>query len=298
MGTRRMKNYVWLVRREFWENKAIWIIPAAIGCTLTIAALFGRVEIALPGSPQQSRSVAAMALYAFGAVFFVAMSIYSCWYLLECLHADRKDRSVLFWKSMPISDTATVLSKLFVGLIAVPAVYFAAADLATLLMAGILSARMSLGGVLSQPAFWQPTFWLQLQVLWVYVILTTAIWFLPITGWLLVVSAWAKRAAVLWAILPPLAAILAEHLFMHTHVIANVLSGRLVTGYRDAAFYDPMPHHEWSMQAGDPAAALESTWRLLDLASFLSNPQTWIGVLCGAGLIGGAIQLRMRRAEA
>ena len=293
-----MKNYVWLVRREFWENKAIWIIPVAIGCTLTIAALFGRVEIALPAPPEQNRSVAAMAFFALGAVFFVVMSIYSCWYLLECLHADRKDRSVLFWKSMPISDTATVLSKLFVGLIAVPAVYFAAADLATLLMAVILSARMSLGGVPSQPAFWQPAFWLQLQVLWVYAILTAAIWFLPISGWLLVVSAWAKRAVLLWAILPPLAAILAEHLFVHTHVIANVLSGRLLTGYRDAAFHDPIPHHEWSMRAGDPAAALESTWRMLDLVGFLSNPQTWIGALCGAALIGAAIQLRMRRAEA
>jgi ABC-2 type transport system permease protein len=290
-----MKNYVWLVRREFWENKGIWIIPVAIGCTLTIAALFGRVEIALP---EQNRSVAAMVFFALGAVFFVAMSIYSCWYLLECLHADRRDRSVLFWKSMPISDTATVLSKVFVGLIAIPVVYFAAADLATLLMAIILSARMSWGGVLSQAAFWQPAFWLQLQVLWVYAILTAAIWFLPISGWLLVVSAWAKRAVLLWAILPPLAAILAEHLFIHTHVIANVLSARLLTGYRDAAFQDPIPHHEWSMRAGDPATALESTWHLLDLASFLSNPQTWIGALCGAALIGAATQLRTRRAEA
>jgi ABC-2 type transport system permease protein len=297
MGTRRMKNYVWLVRREFWENKAIWIIPAAIGCTLTIASLFGRIEIALPGLPEQ-RSAAAMALFAVGALFFAATSIYSCWYLLDCLHADRKDRSVLFWKSMPISDTATVLSKLFVGLIAVPVVYFAAADLATLLMAGILSARMSVGGALSPASFWQPTFWLQLQVVWVYVILTTAIWFLPISAWLLVVSAWAKRALTLWAILPPLAAILAEHLFLHTHVIANVLRTRLLAGYPEAAFNDPMPHHEWSLRAGEPAAALESLCRLLNPVGFLSNPQTWIGMLCGAALIVAAIQLRMRRAEA
>jgi ABC-2 type transport system permease protein len=292
-----MKNYVWLVRREFWENKAIWIIPAAIGCTLTIAALFGRVEIALPALPTQNRSVAAMVFFALGAVFFVVMSIYSCWYLLECLHADRKDRSVLFWKSMPISDTATVVSKLFVGLIAIPVVYFAAADLATLLMAVILSARMSLGGALAETAFWHPSFWLQLQVLWVYAILTAAIWFLPICGWLLVVSAWARRAVLLWAILPPLAAILAEHLFVHTHVIASVLSGRLLGGYRAAAFDDPMPHREWSLQAGDPAAALESTWRVLDLTGFLANPQTWIGALCGAALIAVAIRLRMRCAE-
>ena len=95
------------------------------------------------------------------------MTIYSTWYLLDCLYADRKDRSVLFWKSLPISDTATVLSKLFIGLIAIPIVYFAAADLSTLLMAFIISVRAhsSLGS-----ALWQPDLWLQLQVLWLYVI--------------------------------------------------------------------------------------------------------------------------------
>jgi ABC-2 type transport system permease protein len=148
-----------------------------------------------------------------------------------------------------------------------------------------------------RPAFWQPSFWLQLQVLWVYVILTTAIWFLPISGWLLVVSAWAKRALILWTILPPLAAILAERMFMRTHVIANVLYERLIVGYPQAAFSDAMPQHEWSLHAGDPAIALESTWHLLDLARFLANPQTWLGAVCGAALILGAIQLRMRRAE-
>ncbi|MGA2342092.1 MAG: hypothetical protein ABSG29_02790 [Steroidobacteraceae bacterium] len=287
-----MKTYLWLVRREFWENRAIWIMPCCIGGALTIAALFGRVEIDLPNLPEQNRSVMAMALFAFGAVFYFALSIYSCWYLLECLYADRKDRSVLFWKSMPVSDTATVLSKVFVGLIAIPAVYFAVAELSTLLMAVIVSARMSLGG-----ALWQPKLWLQFQVLWVYAILTTAIWYLPVCGWLLVVSAWAKRAVVLWAILPPLAVILVERLFIGTHLIAGVLHGRLL-GYRHAAFYDPSPHHEWSMKAGDPAAALASAWSVLDLTSFLLNPETWIGALCGAGLIAVAIQLRMRRAEA
>jgi hypothetical protein len=91
--------------------------------------------------------------------------------------------------------------------------------------------------------------------------------------------------------------ILVERLFIGTHLIAGVLHGRLL-GYRHAAFYDPSPHHEWSMKAGDPAAALASAWSVLDLTSFLLNPETWIGALCGAGLIAVAIQLRMRRAEA
>ena len=136
-----MNIFVWLVKREFWENRAIWMIPAAIGVLLTLASLFGTVEATFFGSDERTRSMAAMMFLAFGALFFAAMSLYSYWYLLDCLYADRKDRSVLFWKSLPISDTATVLSKLFVALVAIPMVYFAAADAATLLAAFVLSVR-------------------------------------------------------------------------------------------------------------------------------------------------------------
>ena len=191
-----MNTYLWLVKREFWENRAIWVIPAAIGVLLTLASLFGTVEATFFDSAERTRSMAGMMFLAFGALFFAAMSIYSYWYLLDCLYTDRRDRSVLFWKSLPISDAATVLSKLFVALIAIPMVYFAAADAASLLAAFVLSVRAhSLLG----NALWQPDVWLQLQAVWLYVIVTTAIWYLPITGWLLVISAWAKRAVVLWS---------------------------------------------------------------------------------------------------
>ena len=115
-----MNTYVWLIRREFWENRAIWICPAVIACALMLAALFGRVEVAGLGSPERNRAMAGMVLFAFGIIFFLVMTIYSSWYLLDCLNADRKDRSILFWKSLPISDTAMVLAKLFTGLIAIP----------------------------------------------------------------------------------------------------------------------------------------------------------------------------------
>jgi ABC-2 type transport system permease protein len=181
----------------------------------------------------------------------------------------------------------------FVALIAIPVVYLAAADLAAVLVAIIVSLRTSLGGTL-----WHPGYWLQLQLLWLYALFTSAIWFLPISGWLLVVSAWARRAVILWAILPPLGAILAERLFIGTHALGRLINGRLLAGYREAAFHEPSPH-EWSMQAGDPATALESAWRLPALIpGFLASPETWIGALIGVALIALAIQLRARRAEA
>jgi ABC-2 type transport system permease protein len=291
-----MNTYIWLIRREFWENRAIWMVPAVISAALVFAALFGRVEIMMLTSPEQNRSMAAMVLFAFGVIFFAVMSLYCTWYLLDCLYADRKDRSVLFWKSLPISDTATVFTKLFMGLIVIPVVYFLAADLSSLIMAFIISLRVrsTFGS-----ALWRPDLWLQLQVLWLYVIVTTAIWYLPVAGWLMLVSAWAKRAVTLWSILPPLAVILAERLFLGSHLFGSLLRYRLL-GYIPLAFYDLSHRAAWAttiIGGDDHLTTPTSVWALLNPAGFFSSPATWEGVVVGAALIFGAIQLRLRRTE-
>src|SRR5580692_3723855 len=169
-------NGAWLIRREFWENRAIWMIPALFGGLLLLAALFGQVSIPRLTSPQESRAAAAAFLGVVGITFFAVMSVYSTWYLLDCLYTDRRDRSILFWKSLPISDATTVLIKLLVGMIIIPLVYFAAADATALLAAFILSirARAAIGSSL-----WNGQVWGQVQVLWMYAIVTTAIWYLP-----------------------------------------------------------------------------------------------------------------------
>jgi ABC-2 type transport system permease protein len=286
--------YVWLVKREFWENRAIWVIPASIGVLLTLASLFGTVEATFFDSPQGIRSMAGMMFVAFGAVFFAVMSLYSYWYLLDCLYTDRKDRSILFWKSLPISDTATVLSKLFVGLVAIPIVYFAAADASTLLAAFVLSVRAH---SLPAGALWQPDVWLQLQALWIYVIVTTAIWYLPVTGWLLVISAWARRAVMLWSILPPLAVILAERLFIGTDACLRMIDDRLV-GYASRAFNSPADGTHWADDLpGNQPFGPPTAWHILDPWGFLSSPATWVGALIGVVLIAAAIQLRMRKGD-
>jgi len=289
-----MNTYVWLIRREFWENKAIWVLPALLGIALILAALFGRVDVDVV-STEQHRANAETVLIGFGAVFYAVMSLYSTWYLLDCLYADRKDRSVLFWKSLPISDTATVLSKVLVGLIVIPLVCFLAVDFASVLVAFIVSlrTRWSMGS-----ALWQPDMWLELQVLWLYVIASAALWYLPLTGWLLVVSAWAKRAVMLWSILPPLAAILAERLFLGTHTVWDVVQNRLF-GY-SLAFHVVTRGSLEGADSSDGPDLVVAPIRTLDLLNphgLLSSSATWIGALVGALLVFGAIQLRMRRTE-
>jgi ABC-2 type transport system permease protein len=295
-----MNHYFWLMKREFWENRAIWAVPAIIGGLLLLAALFGRIDTvnlttAALTTPAQTRIVGWAVLFALSGTFFVVMSIYSTWYLLDCLYADRKDRSVLFWKSLPLSDTATVLSKLVTAVIVIPLVYFVAADFTTILIAFILSVRASsaLGG-----ALWHAELWLQLQALWLYVIVTTAIWYLPVAGWLLVISAWARRAVMLWAILPPLALYLAERWFLGSHMVGTQLNTRL-WGYLPLAFHTAPDSTHWATTVfdNDRITAPSNLWVLLNPGSFLSSPQTWIGAAIGIAFIIGAVQLRLRRTE-
>jgi ABC-2 type transport system permease protein len=289
----------WLVRREFWENRAIWLIPAVFGALLILASLFGGYQVLGAADLASVRTVvqagALDGMILIAIAFFGVMSIYATWYLLDCLYGDRRDRSILFWKSMPISDTATVLCKLGVALVVIPLVYFAFAELTTLMMAFVISVRASsyIGSTL-----WRGELWLQIQALWLYMIVTAAIWYLPVAGWLLVVSAWAKRAVILWSILPLLAVTVAERVFLGTHVIWHLLDARLWGFLAHALRYTPGSENWVTTVIGHEAITTPvDLWRFFNPAGFFASPATWIGAAVGAALIFGAIQLRMRRAE-
>ena len=138
--------------------------------------------------------------------------------------------------------------------------------------------------------------WLQIQALWLYMIATTAIWYLPVAAYLLVISSWARRAVTLWSLLPPIALILGERWFFGTNVIAHQLGVRLF-GFAEAAFSPNLG--SWAMNAADHDGLRTPAdiFSFLDFGGFLSSAQTWIGALVGAALIFAAIQLRMRRTE-
>jgi len=291
-----VNNSKWLIRREFWENRAIWMIPAVFGGLLLLAALFGQVSIPRLTSPQESEQAAAAFLVIVGAMFYLVMGVYSTWYLLDCLYTDRKDRSILFWKSLPLSDATTVLCKLLVGMIIVPLVYFAAADATALIAAFILSirARASIGSSL-----WNGDVWLGVQVLWMYAIVTTAVWYLPVAGWLMLVSAYAKRAVMLWAVLPPLLLYILERVFFGTSTVGHIIARRL-TALPAVSFHGMGPNYVWTHEGGvvdNADSHIPSVWQLINPSGFFTSAEVWIGAAIGIALIVVAIQLRMRRSE-
>ena len=219
-----MNNYLWLIRRELWERRSIWIVPGVISALTVVVSLFGKTEFHVLDSPGDIRVVGVGHLGAVSVLFLIVMLLCVSLYYLDCLYDDRRDRSILFWKSLPVSDTATVFSKLLMGMLVFPLVYYFAAEVTALITALILSIRAHtmVGG-----ALWQGDLWLQIQVMWLWVIVSSAIWYLPVIGWLLLVSASVKRAPMLWSVLPFLVAFLLEYFLLRTHYVPWLLGRRM-----------------------------------------------------------------------
>src|SRR6266513_6275590 len=121
----------WSVRRELWENRSIYVAPLIVAAVVLFGFLVSTV-----GMPQRRHAVLlldpAHQRAAIGAPYDVAaiMLIFTAFivgvfYCLDALHGERRDRSILFWKSLPVSDLTTVLSKASIPLVVLPLLTFA-----------------------------------------------------------------------------------------------------------------------------------------------------------------------------
>jgi len=215
-----MKRLMALLRREFWENKgAFRTTPLAIGgicVALSLMGLFTTAHIdnelytfreAIRYMAQQPADFRATYIYEFmigSSIFFtIVLSFVVFFYLLGALYDDRKDRSILFWKSMPASDSLTIASKLLAAMVLAPLFFWLAFILTQIVIA--IEASIMVLVVGENP--W--TLFLSLAnpfKVWFMVLLSylaAAIWFLPFYGWLLFVSSFAPRIPLLFAVIPP-----------------------------------------------------------------------------------------------
>src|SRR5206468_10746510 len=60
-----------------------------------------------------------------GALIMGTALIVGIFYCLDALYGERRDRSILFWKSLPVSDVMAVLSKLAIPIVILPLLSFA-----------------------------------------------------------------------------------------------------------------------------------------------------------------------------
>jgi ABC-2 type transport system permease protein len=201
-------------------------------------------------------------------------------YCLDALHGERRDRSILFWKSMPVSDLTTVLSKASIPLVVLPLLTFAII-VATQLIMLLLSTAVLLGSGLSVATLWTRLSLFQMSLMLLYHLLTVhVLWHAPIYSWLLLVSGWARRAAFLWAVLPVLVISVVEKIAFNTWHFAAMLGNRLTGGAEAVAFPGRFPI--------DPGMQLTP-------GKFLSSPGLWIGLGVAAILLAAAVRLRRNR---
>jgi ABC-2 type transport system permease protein len=278
----------WSVRRELWENRSIYIAPLAGAAVYLLGFLISLIWV-----PRSLREMAAdhptpqlVALampYSHAAMLLVVTGlIVGVFYSLDALHGERRDRSILFWKSLPVSDLTTVLSKASIPLVVLPVLVFAITVILQLMMLVLKLAAVVVSGVGTATPWAPPLF--ELEVVLLYTLAVHALWHAPVYCWLLLVSGWARRATFLWAVLPPVAIGALEYVAFHTSYFGSMLHDRLF-GFAASAF-------ELKDKSGVPIDPHFIPLAQLAPGRFLSSPGLWLGLVVAAAFFAAAVRLR------
>jgi ABC-2 type transport system permease protein len=278
------RRLYWSVRRELWENRSIYIAPLAVAAVFLVAFLIGaihppvKMRDAMALDPMRHQDLVEQP-YTFVAFLLMGTTlIVAMFYCLEALYSERRDRSILFWKSLPVSDLTTVLAKLSIPLVILPLVTFAITIVTQWIML-LLSSALMLARGQSVAALWShlPLFQMSLMLLF-HIVAIHGLQFAPVYSWMLLVSSWARRAPLLWAVLPPLAIGVAEKIAFHTSHFAALL------GY---------------LLGGGPEVVTGKMQMLpltpLAVGEFFINPGLWIGLAIAAAFLAAAVRLRRYR---
>jgi ABC-2 type transport system permease protein len=287
-GTR---PFYWSVRREIWENRSLYLAPLTVAGVIIIGFMFTAVGLAdrrravLALNDPATAQAAIEMPYSMAAmmIMFTAFLV-GVFYCLDALHGERRDRSVLFWKSLPVSDFTTVLSKITIPLVILPAISFAVI-VATQLMIFLISSVVLLAHGISPMTTLAHTNLLQGVLILVYGLVALSLWHTPTYSWMLFVSAWARRAAFLWAILPAVAVTFFEKIVFGTNYFATFLKHRFLN-WADEAFAFRHTSHG--------APILDSLSQLTP-ARYLAAPGLWLGLIFAAVCVAAAIRLRRSR---
>ena len=281
----RTRPFLWSVRRELWENRAIFWAPLIAAGVVLFGAILSHTaphHVVVHANGRPVGALPPILTYAGAAGVIAATSaIVAIFYCLGALNHERRDRSVLFWKSLPVSDVTTVLSKAVVPALIMPVVTLAVIFVTHLLMLAMDLAHLSArggdaSGFLANLPLGQA--WLDLA----YAYLLLVFWWAPVWSWLLLASAWAKRVPFLWAFGPPLGICVVEGMALPgSHHFADVLKDRSLEGIGIGFTTPPR------------GSAVQLPWP--DPLPFLASPGLWIGLLAAAAFLFAAIWLRRRR---
>ena len=274
------------VRRELWENRSLYLAPLGVaalflvGFFISLVRLPARMRAASALDPMRLQEVIEQP-YLIVAIMLMAIAfLVAVFYCLDALYGERRDRSILFWKSMPVSDLLTVLSKASIPILVIPLVAFAvtvATQFIMLLVSSVVLAGMGMGFT---------TVWARVpfhEILGIHLVHLVGfhgLMYAPLYGWLLLVSAWAKRAPFLWATLPPVAIGAVERIAFNTSHFADSFRNHFLGG--------PMPGESEVSMTMDILASRP-------LGTLLVSPHFWGGLAITAVFLLVAVWLRRVR---
>jgi len=309
-----------LVRREIWESPVAFkwtpLIIAGFILLVTVLVLVigARVDNELVFTidgirmyaqmdDAQQRLAGAGAMFSIAALFHQIMFLVVVFYLAGSLYDDRRDRSILFWKSLPVSDRMTVASKILTATVAAPVVYLAGIALIQLVMVLIATGYGLAAGINVFSEVWAPA---NLPRVWLVTLvgsLVQSMWLLPIYAWLMFCSSWAPRLPILIAVLVPVLIGMFQH-FWSFFSNFRLPDYNLMLMILERIGRGVMPSNiEWeaivdkSNSSVNYAPDADVLLSLGSIGRYLASREMWIGVAIGLILLAGAVWFRRRATD-
>jgi len=280
-----MHPFYWSVRRELWENRWIYVGQLAVAAVFLLVFFINmtvwltKMRGLSTTDPEKYWEIVALPYNIGAGVMMGTLILMSLFYSADALYGERRDRSILFWKSLPVSDVSVVLAKASIPLVFLPLLTIAVTIAMHVLMLMISSVVLPASGMSVAP-LWRELSILQLWgLLGYHIFLVHAIWPFPVYCWLLLISGWARRATLLWAALPVVAIGGIEKLVFHTSHFVHIIATRLIGGGAPA-----------DITSGEMFPTGPMTH--LTPARYLGAPSLWVGLAVAAVFLFVAVRLR------
>ena len=296
-----------LIKREAWEHRSIWMTPAVIAAVIALLTLTGQVTITAYGEAvdlaiigatnvdEVHRRIALMALFGIVMLIFsIGAGIVMIFYSLDTLYAERKDKSILFWRSLPITDAETVISKLIVAAVVIPLAFLAGAIVTEIVVMILSSIWVMTQGANAGHLIWGAAPLMDTWLASLFLAIAIPLWLSPFIGWFLFVSAYTKRSPLLMAFLPVIVVPLLEKMLIGSHLFYDAIVTR--TSRPPIANTDSWEFFEdfENIKVTEETVSMLGS---LDVVGFATSPSMWAGlVVCGL-FITAAIYVRRYRDE-